>query len=273
MEWLEVAKQLPLGHKRRVRHDCSENRDMVVGHDEIGYSAYCHRCGPVGNVKHGYRNLEELQRLRELNSIAQETQTHELPKDFTKDIPEQQAAWLYKAGISVRRAADCGIGWSDRLHRIVIPVYSSSGDLVYWQARAVRKGQTPKYTNPPIPKTNLLYWVHPSDDGRGESRVVVTEDILSAIRIGKHVTAASILGTKTSDSQAAQLSRYNRVDYWLDPDGAGREGARAGTQKLSLVTQSGTLGKTCEVDPKNLSDREIRVELGLPPNTRYSYHA
>lgn len=272
MDWLEAAKRLPLGHKRRVRHDCSENRDMVIGHDEIGYSAYCHRCGPVGNEKHGYRNLEELQRLRELNSLAQEPQSNELPKDFTTAIPKEQACWLFKAGITVHRAADCGIGWSPSLFRIVIPLYGDSGDLLYWQARAVRKGQVPKYTNPPIPKTNLLYWVRPRDEREGTSRVVVTEDILSAIRIGKHVTAASILGTKTSDSQAAQLSEYARVDYWLDPDSAGVGGSIAGTRKMALLTSSGQIGNDCPVDPKNLPDRELREILGLTPNHRYVHH-
>ena len=270
MEWLEVAQQLPLGHKRRMRHNCSENRDLLVSHGEQGYSAYCFRCGKVGFEGHGYSNLARLAEIQALNSQAQEVQSHELPSDFTRDIPNQQASWLFKAGISVHRATSCGIGWSDTLQRIVIPVFDSTGDLRYWQARAVMAGQTPKYTNPPVSKTDLLYWVHPPNEQEGKRRVVVTEDILSAIRIGKHVTAASILGTKTSDSQAAQLSEYARVDYWLDPDDAGHRGAQAGTRKLALVTDTGTL--TSDVDPKNLSDREIRNVLKLAPNHRYTYH-
>ena len=269
MDWLEVARQLPLGHKRRIAHDCSTDRDMLVSHSEGGYSAYCFRCGPVGFEGHGYQTLEELNRINELNTQAQEPQSNELPADFTTEIPQEHILWLARGGISAHRAKCVGIGWSDSMHRIVIPVYDGSGTLVYWQARAIRKWQTPKYTNPPVTKATLLYWTHPNTSG-SKARVVVTEDILSAIRIGKHVTSASILGTKTSDSQAAQLSEYDQVDYWLDPDQAGHVGAIAGTRKLGLVTNTSILGKDCEVDPKNLSDRAIRDILGLPANHRYT---
>jgi DNA primase len=100
--------------------------------------------------------------------------------------------------------------------------------------------------------------------------VVVTEDILSAIRVGAHIPAVSILGTKTSDAQAAQLAEYDKVDYWLDPDQAGIDGTVKGRRKLALVTETGAI--TSPVDPKNLSDREIREALKLTPNHRYTYY-
>ena len=267
-EWLEVAKQLPLGHKRRMRHDCSESRDLLVSHGEQGYSAYCFRCGNVGFEKHGHRNLAELAEIRALNSQALEVQTHELPQDFSPDIPSEQGVWLFKAGISVRRAASLGMGWSDKLQRIIMPLYGSDGTLLYWQGRAVHKYQAQKYINPPVPKADLLYWVHP--DSGPTATVCVTEDILSAIRIGKHTSAASILGTKTSDQQAAQLMEYDTVAYWLDPDAAGHEGNIKGTRKLALATATRII--TSEADPKNLSDRVIRDTLGLTPNHRYDYY-
>lgn len=269
MDWLEAAKRLPFGHKVRMAHDCSETRDMTVSHGERGYSAYCFRCGNVGFEAHGYQNLAEIQRMRELNSLAQERHSNELPRDLSERIPPEQGRWLFKAGISVHRAASLGMGWSEKLQRIVIPLYSRDGELLYWQARATLKGQTPKYINPPISKADLLYWVSPTDDGSAEKQtVVVTEDILSAIRVGKHCTSASILGTKTSDQQAAQLSAYDEVIYWLDPDAAGREGAQAGVRKLGLATAARTIES--DVDPKNLSDRRIRELLGLSPNNRYT---
>jgi DNA primase len=240
---------------------------MVVSHGENGYSAYCFRCGPVGFEPHGYRTLEELARINELNDRAKEAQSHELPEDFTTSIPEQHLRWLLRAGITPSRARSLRIGYSDQLTRIVLPVYD--GDrLVYWQARALLHGQKPKYINPEADKSTILYWARPAAPPAGE--VVVTEDILSAIRVGAHVTAACIMGTKTSDAQAAQLARFDRVSYWLDPDDAGREGNRKGCRKLGLVTSVREI--VSHVDPKNLPDREIRELLGLAPNHRYSYH-
>ena len=262
--WLEVAHQLPFGHKKRIRHDCSESRDLLVSHGENGYSAYCFRCGNVGFEGFGYRNLAELERIKQLNDTV-EVHTRELPEDFTLHIPDVHTTWLSSAGISAVRAQRLGIGWSDKLQRVVLPIYDGFGKILYWQARAVREGHKPKYSNPAVSKSDLLYWQSPNES---KDLVVVTEDILSAIRIGKHVCAASILGTKTSDSQASQLSAFKEVVYWLDPDDAGYEGARVGCRKLGLVTRTREIRS--EADPKNLSDGRIRELLGLPANERYA---
>ena len=139
------------------------------------------------------------------------------------------------------------------------------GTLLYWQARAVSKGQSPKYTNPAVSKTNLLYVTDPSSGPTDE--VVVTEDILSCIRVGRHTSARSILGTKTSDTQAAKLASFSMVAFWLDPDAAGDAGAHSGRRKMSLVTASRQI--VSSVDPKNLSDRAIRNILQLPPTHKY----
>ena len=238
---------------------------MLVSHNDTGYSAYCFRCGPVGFDPHGYQSIAEIARLKELNAVASVPQSKELPNDFTLEIPAEKFTWLAKGGISVAMARTNNIGWSDRLGRIVMPVYNTAGDLVYWQARAVSPGQSPKYTNPSVSKADILYF---AGDPRDRSRVIVTEDILSAIRVGAHCPAACILGTKVSDSQAAQLSTYDRVSFWLDPDDAGHKGAAAGKRTLALVTTADIITST--EDPKCLSNRKMREVLQLTPNHRYS---
>ena len=238
---------------------------MLVSHNDTGYSAYCFRCGPVGFDPHGYQSIAEIARLKELNAEASVPQTKELPNDYTLEIPADKFTWLAKGGISVASARNNLIGWSDRLGRIVMPVYDRDGILIYWQARAVSPGQSPKYTNPPVSKASILYTAGDSGD---KKRVIVTEDILSAIRVGAHCPTACILGTKVSDSQAAQLAAYARVSFWLDPDEAGLRGSAAGKRTLSLVTTSDIISS--DADPKCLSERKIREILQLTPNHRYS---
>ncbi len=264
-DWLKIAKSLPLGGKQRFAHECGRKKDAIVSHNEQGYSCYCFKCGPVGFHGHGYQTLEDLERIRSLNTLAQKEQTHEIPPDTILDIPPEHFTWLSMGGISADRAKSLNIGWSPRHGRIILPLYGTNGTCLYWQGRAVSKGQFPKYTNPPVPKNDLIYWVHP-DSGPTED-CVVTEDILSAIRVGKHISAGSILGTKTSNGQASQLRGYRRVTYFLDPDLPGVEGAKKGARTLSLVTSTSTI--TADKDPKNYSDRELREILGLPPNHRY----
>ena len=264
MNWEDIAADLPINGKARVRC-CGKNRDAVISHDYKGYTFYCFKCGLVEVRNFKLRNLQHLLNIKELND--QEELELELPQDFTRSIPIQHACWLFKAGLDTNAYMEAGIGWSDKLQRIIIPLHSATGVLLYFQCRAVHKGQLPKYKNPQVSKSKLLY---SAGIGRSFQRIVVTEDILSCIRVGKHTPACSLLGTKTSDEQAGLLSRYDLVSYWLDPDEAGIKGAKEGCNKMLLATNAEILAS--KVDPKHLSDREIREVLKLPPNKDYIYH-
>lgn len=269
MDWLEIAKELPHGSKTRYAHDCSTHTDAIINTSNDGYSLHCFKCGEHVFVYRGQSTLAELDRVSKLNEQAKETLLLVLPKDFTPTIPTQYAIWLYKAGISRDVARSCNIGWSPSLHRIVIPIYNPDGKLVYWQARAVLKGQRPKYINPPADKSSLLYTRIPLSNP-SRRRIVITEDILSCIRVGKHIPCASILGTGVSDGQCLRLGSFRRVSVWLDPDSAGQRGTLKCCRKLRLHTEADSIHS--KVDPKCLSDREIRKLLCLPPNNEYTYH-
>ena len=264
-EWLHIAEELPLGGKTRYRH-CGHDKDAIVSHGSKYYSLYCFKCG---HRDYSYRGPKLLTEIFELNQRA-ENPSVGLPEDFTTDIPPEHRTWLYRGSVDDHAAMEAGIGWSSYLQRVVLPLYSDSGVLLYWQARAIHKGQEPKYINPQTDKTGLLYraGAHPQDSSK--RRVVVTEDILSAIRVGKHTPAVSILGTHTSDQQAGVLAEYQRVSYWLDPDSAGKRGSLEGCKLLAPVTEVEIL--TSKKDPKNLPDRVIREVLGLRVQRNYTYH-
>lgn len=270
MKWLEIAKRLPPGRQQRYRHECSTKPNATVYNTAKGYSFNCFKCGENSFVPHSDRTLVQLADLKLYNNRAMEAQHNEkiqLPQDFTLNVPTEYATWLYKAGLSGATSSDHGIGWSDSLHRIVIPVCDRSGTLLYWQGRAVSEGQVPKYINPRVDKSGLLYL---AGQTYGNERVIVTEDILSCIRIGRHCAAACILGTGTSTSQANRLSRYRRVTYWLDPDRAGLQGMVKGKRKLSPLVPTDCIYS--DKDPKNLPDRLIRQYLGLQPKDNHTYY-
>jgi DNA primase len=280
--WLEEAKRLPFGHKLRLNHDCGEGRDMIVSHNEAGYSAYCFRCGPVGFHAHGVRTLAELEELKALNEQAKEN--HDVRLTGTVPIPEEFMGWLLVAGITPARAAACGFCWHPKMHRIVMPLRGEDGTWLYWQARAVRVGQRPKYINPTVDKETLGFLALPEDypvagthcdtsaiHGRVDGRsVVVTEDILSAVRVGRSMPAVSCLGTKASGSQIGALSGAEKVFIWLDPDQAGLDGATTMKRQLSLVVPTEIVDS--RADPKLLSDEQIRDHLNLPRNKNLGYN-
>ena len=152
MNWIEQAKDIPLGQKRRIQC-CGRNRDAVISSELRGYSFHCFKCGGTAFHRIDTRTLQEL-KISKLNEAPDPTV---LPYDLVQDIPLQHVVWLYKAGITRDECIQAGIGWSDSMQRIVIPIYSDDGELLYFQCRAVHKGQLPKYKNPQVCKKNIIF--------------------------------------------------------------------------------------------------------------------
>jgi DNA primase len=197
---------------------------------------------------HGEFSLAMLARRRaELDLVQERTVT--LPRDYSLEIPTEEATWLYKAGLSAELAAYYGIGWSEYLGRIIVPTYEH-GELVAYTAR-LRNGR-PKYIEKSLDPTGCVFvaapalllpsyrdWAHSS----GPDAVLV-EDNLSAIRVGrvaKHVV--SLMGTSANARQLAKALGNHRglrpdgmgnVAVWLDPDKPGREASRRVCDALRL---------------------------------------
>ena len=254
-----------------MAHSCATTQDMIVSSKPEGLSAYCFRCGLVGFRPHGKMTLQErtelLERTQEYERQLQKKGPLKLPDDFSLDIPVQYMSWLSKASITELQRRQYRIGWSHGLHRIVIPVCDRDGTLLYWQARSVLPS-APKYINPSVDKNGLVFW---AGDHRQKDTLVVTEDILSAIRVSEALPAASLLGCKMSDAQALQLGRYSRVLIWLDPDEAGIKGALHARSKLGLLTDVEIVRS--DKDPKNLSRREVARVLDVPYSSSYAVEA
>lgn len=256
--WLVAAKKLPSGGKSRYAHECGSGEAMIINNGPKGYSGYCNRCHETVWEPHGQRTFKELMELKALNKQLNDelSAAVRLPRDFTLDIPASAMLWLLKASITPHRARQMGIGYSEYYRRVVLPIYQD-GKLVYFQARKLHKDQDIKYINPSVDRSNIGYWVIPP--GADKSRIVITEDILSAIRVGYHTPAMSALGTKLSVPLANQLSEYTHVTTWLDPDEAGVHGAQDMRKLLSLTTPTSNI--YTDKDPKDYSDEEINHYL------------
>lgn len=258
-DWLKVARKLPVGYKQRYNHCSTNNRSAILSFDGHTYSMHCFKCGTDLFHNLGVQDFATLQKLRKLNADAAKairTKHVKLPEDFTLDIPDVGMLWLLKASITPYMARQRNIGWTEKYKRVVLPVYNRSGDLVFYQARAVLKGQEPKYLNPVVDRSKIMYWQTPNAD---KDVIVVTEDMLSAIRVGQFIPTVSILGTKVSIAMVNRLTEYKHVITWLDPDEAGINGAASVRKAVAILTQTSNI--TSEVDPKNLTDKQIKEVL------------
>ena len=259
-DYLEEAKLLPVGHDRRIGHFCGEGDVLKIANTPKGFTAYCFRCGDSGFTPIERQKLSDFDILNQQEAAHEMAQTMELPHDFTQEIPIRHALWLFRAGLSMDRIRASGFGYSERLSRVVLPVYDN-GQLVYIQARATQfPEQQPKYLNiKGAAKDDIIYTAKPDNEFLA-STCVITEDILSANRVGEVCLSHSIMGTKLSDGQALKFAAYDTAIWWLDGDDAGISGSRKGSRALQFYVQQQRIIRTPK-DPKLYSKRVIKEIL------------
>lgn len=245
-DWLEVAKGLRTGEKARIYH-CSNSKSMVVSASRKYWSGYCFRCKTRVVERKTQLSPNELSKI--LERQEQFTQEVKIPSDSTNDLPLQERLWLYKAGLYHPEDWErYGIQYSPSLKRVVIPVYGTGGELLAVVARSCNPEVRPKYLTSQI--GNPIFRV-----GKGDTLVVV-EDLLSAIRVGKFTTSCAVLGTHLTDELVLTALQYPLILLWFDGDPAGREADKNfgdrlrsyGVRVLSIRTSK---------DPKEYCDDEI----------------
>lgn len=217
----------PAGHDTRAR--------LYIKRDDKAVLAYCHNCGGhhVKSLHKKTRHHDIIKRLLS-EQETQETTVKEvkLPEDTELNPdrwPVEARAWLYGHHINDKNITDYSIGYSPSWGRVILPVYES-GKLVFWQGRNI-DGAGPKYLS--VKGAVKPLFIAPGNEG---SCVIITEDMLSAIRINliaPHITGMSLLGTHDRDDLPERLPQHY-VMVWLDNDVAGRTKAPELAQRLSL---------------------------------------
>lgn len=121
--------------------------------------------------------------------------------------------------IKQRKASEpCFIAHSGRYKsRIIIPVINNN-KLEYFQGRSIYKDIEPKYLNPVVDKTPIIYH---KDKIKSSRDIIITEGLLDAMAVGKQCT--STLGADISDKKISILLGMTEktVIICLDNDDAG----------------------------------------------------
>lgn len=258
--WRPKAEGLDIGRRIRIDHDCGGGRTLTISRDAAGYRAHCFRCNESGRDKPPTESLEQrLETLRRVR-LGDSTLQHavgevRLPQSVVHDTQAWPAAfrlWLARSGLGASDLVGLRPAYHKESDRLVLPVYEG-GRLVFWQARSLTR--QPKYMAPAVDKTGVLpRW------GSAPSPTL-TEDILSAYKVGLVGEGWALLGTQVSPRVKAELLRRNsEVLVWLDPDAAGQRGA------TKIIKQLRAVGLRCrnivsEKDPKLHTRAEIRQYL------------
>lgn len=266
-EWLHLAQALPLGGRKTHVHSCGDGKKLLVTHKAAGYDAWCYRCNIGDFVPKRLTMAERLAKLKagaEADRRIGSSKAPPMPAIYdAKEWPDEAKVWAYKAGLDNDWLAWVGFYYSPDAERVVMPVLGDAGQLVFWQARGFDPAR-PKYLSPALGETEAKP-IYKSLAFRGvpdPSKLILTEDILSAVRVGEVATGWSLLGTVLTPLSEAQIGKYgaSEILVWLDPDEAGVKARR------KIVPQLRALGLNAkavraELDPKLYPLEEIRRKI------------
>lgn len=257
--WFDAATRanLAVGRSRRFGHSCGEGDVVKVSHTALGLEAYCFRCNDSIKIRRELSLKEKVALLKSVQKSTEEFKACTLPHDFTYDIPDFAGIWLYKAAVTKEVAKGYGIGWSPSMQRVLLPVYDADNNLAFVQARAVKRGQLPKYLNSYGKSAGSTLFLTESIN-QNTPHVVITEDILSAIRCSKYSASAALCGTSVNDKKMFLLLSAKTLLIWLDPDPAGQKGIRKFIKALALLHSDIRIIRA-DKDPKFLTNNQIQT--------------
>lgn len=263
--WTHYTDNLPAGRSVRRAHDCGEGMPLKVTHRTDGtYFAYCHRCHEPGYLAAPPLSLAERLALIRNKSAADTVamRSVSLPGPMVRDVddwPDRYKVWFYKAGLSRADVGRLGAYYHKDMDRAVVPVLNAAGAVCFWQARSLDKS-VPKYLAPDMGLAGKGAVIPKFRPAGPSDSITLTEDLLSAYKIGKVSEAWCMLGTAPSTHLIDGLLRRKvKVNVWLDPDAAGQRASKIVVNQLRAYGLE-VLWIKSTMDPKMHSLVEIRQQ-------------
>jgi len=242
---------------------CTDMRlRLYVKQTDKGEVWHCHNCGASGFIPRG--NLTPTELVKYINSLSViPTQSGEqleikLPYDFSEDMPKTALQWFYKYGIFKEDIAKFHFGFSSKYNRIILPIFEGE-TLVYYQSRSLDTPSkiNPKYINVRQVNAKNVYFKNFSHSENKD--LVVVEDILSAIKVGKVTNTVSLLGSYIPKSFYKLCEDFDTIFLWLDRDKL--KSSIMYSKQLRLLTGKRVAVILREKDPKEYTEEEITLIL------------
>lgn len=206
---------------------------------------WCFKCGffvPSDPVSNFSRELQEKQQ--------EERETIVLPSDFTNHLPDDVVTWLTKY-ITREEINRNHIGWRYKHAEIVYPFYDLAGNLLCYQTRGFQNGSPTRRFHTEGKVEKVFHILGPATAG-----ICVVEDILSAIKISRHMSVMPLLGSVISGDRLVVLSiRFLHLLIWLDSDKAKYSMKRAKAAEPFFESVRSII---TELDPKEYDDGRVR---------------
>lgn len=246
----------------RVNHESLEctgsSKSMRVTRADDGtVYAKCYRCGGFGRWAEGAAKYSSYSKaVKSKEEKGGKVNNLSLPYDINckyNDFPAIVKSKLHTYHIPVAEVKKYGIGWSEKLKRMVLPIYHD-GELRGWQGRSY--DQPPKYITKYKDESDLYVYI-PCTEKESKDCIIV-EDMLSCIRVSKYGNALALLGSNISDKALIKIAKLNNnMLVYLDHDT--RQVIMNTIQIRERLTM---LGKSAKVissscDPKELDNPSL----------------
>lgn len=192
-----VIRKEPCPECRRIGNDRSGDNLAVYSDDHT----YCYRCGYTSGRK----------KIAQANSHPQCQIV--LPSDVVTELPYEARQWLNKYELTRLDISRNHVMWSEKYSRIVFPYFNET-ELLAWQGRYIGEDKTKAKW---FSQGKIHEIVHPI--GIKNRQAVLVEDIVSAIKVSRHLGAIPIFGSSISTKQILRLKTICDILYvWLDKD-------------------------------------------------------
>jgi len=171
------------------------------------------------------------------------------------DWTEQARGFILKAGISQREVIANDIRYDKEVDGVYLSILNADVPVGYILRRFNYDG--PKYLNDYI--DGVYPRCHISRPAIDSDHVVITEDVLSCIKVGRQFNAVALCGTNADVWTLNWLIKhYNRFSIFLDDDNK-----IVKKQQRVLRNTLGMMGEARIItgvgkDPKYLSNSELR---------------
>lgn len=179
------------------------------------------------------------------------------------EIAEPGLQWLGRFGITVQECLLWGIRWDPKYEQLVFHFHDEAGKLRCTQARNFNRDRAAKakYYNVGNKEDSFqVYQSQSTEVSRRLGSLCITEDALSAIKVGRQVPAMPALGTSVSKARLIKIQRqgYQKVLVWLD-----RDKFKEAMEIADMCKWLGMSAKAIysEKDPKEYDDEEIKSFL------------
>ena len=250
-EWLDQAKAVPVGQKRRVKHGAEATAAMDVYNNEDSWSAYCHRCHESSKV-----HKQFLQKV--------DTSVPVLRKylDYSALVSLQELAAThpekYKAMVVLLHTKHV----STTILKPYKPMYCLTDDRLVFRFKGVDIGRdctgrsSMKWFKYHTPEQRGFVYLQGKDVPTTGEVIAACEDLFSSMKI-THYTGLStmcLLGTRFEDEKVTfVISRNARLLGAQDGDAGGDDCSRLMYHRCSsLGIPYKRLQVPAGLDPKDM---------------------